>query len=67
MSDFCYQCSKDLTDFLNHKDDLAGLVTRDQSKSGMYAEALCERCGPTFVDSEGYCKSKDCLEKHGDY
>lgn len=53
MAEFCRQCSarKLGADF----GDFAGITTSEQTAQGVYAEVLCEGCGPTQVDHEGAC------------
>ena len=64
MADFCKQCSIDT--FGEDIGDLAGLMSASQAATGHLVPALCEGCGPTYVDHLGVCYSPVCLEKHGD-
>lgn len=61
MADFCKQCSEEL--FSEDFEDFKGLgeLEKDYGHS-----VLCEGCGPTLVDNNGYCITRDCLEKHGE-
>lgn len=48
MSDHCKTCLEDF-------DDLVGFTTEEDWQQGLAACVLCEGCGPTQVDPEGYC------------
>ena len=48
MSDHCRTC---IAEF----DDLVGLTTPEAFSVGLAAIALCEGCGATQVDPDGYC------------
>jgi len=63
MAEYCKQCS--IRIFGKDMGELAGLSTPEDTNNGMYAQALCEGCGPTLVDHEGSCHYIDCLHKHG--
>lgn len=58
MADFCQQCSIEIWG-KDHR-DLASLCLL-----GEFVEALCEGCGPTYVDGDGKCVNPYC-EKHGE-
>lgn len=52
MSEFCQECSVRVLGY--DARDLAGLVTEAEHRDlGLVAVALCEGCGPIFVDHEG--------------
>lgn len=53
MADFCQQCS--IETFGQDFGDLANLCTEEENKKNLYAVALCEGCGPTQVDAQGFC------------
>lgn len=53
MADFCKQCSIEV--FGADYGDYKGLQTEGQTKDGYRMSALCEDCGPTFVDHTGKC------------
>jgi hypothetical protein len=57
MADFCKQCS--IANFGEDHGDLRGLSDKLQMN------ALCEGCGPTFVDPNGKCVYEFCREYHG--
>lgn len=57
MADFCQECSNDI--FGEDFGDLKGLC-----QTGFVSMVICEGCGPTYVDSDGRCAVKDCLQKH---
>jgi hypothetical protein len=63
MAEYCKQCS--IRIFGEDTGEMAGLSTSEDTNNGMYAQALCEGCGPTLVDHEGTCRYIDCLHKHG--
>lgn len=44
--------------------EMAGLSTPEQTTEGLYSQVICEGCGPTFVDHEGNCRYRECLQKH---
>lgn len=54
MAEFCEACAAELGhpygDF------------RDIAADGEVTLVLCEGCGPTYVDHNGNCVSKDCLK-----
>lgn len=62
MADFCKQCSIEI--FGDDFRDLAGCSKLEDTARGMFAPVICEGCGPTYVDHEGKCVCRDCLEKH---
>lgn len=63
MADFCKQCSEEL--FGEDFRDLAGLLDdMEDGPDGYFAEALCEGCGPCWVDNSGTCHV-DCTLHHG--
>jgi hypothetical protein len=51
MASFCMQCSIDI--FGEDHKDLAGLVSELRYRNGFLAVALCEQCGPVYVDPSG--------------
>jgi ferredoxin len=52
MADFCKQCA----DELGFPDgDLKNLTTEEDWTDGKAMLVICEGCGPTLVDPEGYC------------
>lgn len=48
MSDHCTTCEPEF-------DDLVGITSKELFAQGFAALVLCEGCGPTQVDPEGYC------------
>jgi len=61
VAEFCKQCS--IENFgVDHK-EFAGLTTPKDWAEGYARTALCEGCGPIFVDPEGNCCG-GCLLKH---
>ena len=58
MADFCKQCSEEI--FGEDHEDLKGLC-----QPGYVYHALCEGCGPCWVDPEGTCLANNCLRQHG--
>lgn len=58
MADFCKQCSE--YHFGQDYHDLKGLSTEEDTKNGLYADAICEGCGFIQVDHEGKCVTHDC-------
>lgn len=64
MADFCKQCSIDM--FGEDYKGLAGLISEEDVKKGFLTIALCEDCGPTYVDHTGECKYKNCQKHHGE-
>jgi len=58
VADFCRQCAKEV-DPSFPGDDLAGLC-----RPGEIITALCEGCGSTYVDSEGYCVGPCSIPGH---
>lgn len=63
MADFCMQCA--IATFGEDNGDLAGLIAAHRVALGFVATAMCEGCGPTFVDHTGRCVNKHCTYKHG--
>ena len=63
MADFCMQCAVKILGVKPEQNDLKGLSTPEDTQKGLYALALCEGCGPIQVNHNGFCVSKDCLEK----
>lgn len=63
MADFCKQCSIEI--FGEDFGDLANLGGEIKLEPGYYWGALCEGCGPNYVDDEGKCVSLDCAYQHG--
>lgn len=63
MAEFCRQCSLSVLgeDF----GDLSGLLSEEESRSGLCVAVLCEGCGPTCVDHEGRCLGGCLTEEHG--
>ena len=59
MSDFCYQCSRDLFPPQYWGKDLAGLTTVEDLAAGYAANVLCEECGLIQVDELGRCLTHD--------
>lgn len=51
MADFCMRCSIDL--FGEDLGELARLTTPEETQRCIYAHALCEECGPIYVDHTG--------------
>ena len=62
MADFCMQCSED--HFGEDFGDMRNISKPNDTSRGLYAEVLCEGCGPIQVDHLGRCVSEDCMEKH---
>ena len=58
MADFCNQCAHD-HDF--EAGDLSGLCKPDEA-----VQALCEGCGPNYVDSAGNCLGSCLKSAHQD-
>jgi hypothetical protein len=42
-------------------------LTPEEARAGYGIPVICEGCGPTRVDHEGYCLSRDCLDPHRFY
>jgi hypothetical protein len=63
MADFCKQCS--IFDFGEDFEDLKGLLTPEQVKTGLVVRVICEGCGPTYVNNDGECVYHGCIHKHG--
>ena len=63
MADFCKQCSEEL--FGEDFKDLAGLGDGSKLEEGFGWQALCEGCGPTYVNDDGECITPYC-PKHGE-
>ncbi len=63
MADFCKQCSEEM--FNQDYGDLAGLGDGRELKPGYGWQALCEGCGPTYVDDSGRCINPHCIKGHG--
>lgn len=61
MADYCANCSREL--FGEDHGDLRGLVTEDEWDHGYCAVALCEGCGPTWVDPQGNCVRPWCFSQ----
>lgn len=61
MADFCADCSKEL--FGKDFGDLSSLVTQEDWDHGYCAIALCEGCGPTWVDPQGNCVRLWCFSQ----
>lgn len=59
MAGFCKQCS--LRELEHDSKSLADLCPKYHT-----AQAVCELCGPTFVDHNGVCVYHDCFDRHGD-
>lgn len=62
MADFCTQCAYEL-DF---EPDFFGLITKEDVDKGLEIIVLCEGCGPTGVDHEGWCNG-GCKLKHEEH
>lgn len=62
MADFCKQCAIELLG--GDLGELANLSTPEHTAAGLYANVLCEGCGPIQVDHTGLCISENCPE-HG--
>lgn len=63
MAEFCKQCTDELykPGLLKKENyDFYGLTP-----ANTYLQVLCEGCGETLVDSEGFCAWPHC-SKHGD-
>ncbi len=58
MADFCMQCS--IEQFDKDYENLKGLC-----KPGEMVMAICEACGPTYVDSTGRCLGNCSDPTHG--
>lgn len=54
MSDHCTSCIPEFR-------DLVGITKPEEFAQGLAAMVLCEGCGPTQVDPEGYCLG-GCVE-----
>jgi len=52
MADFCNQCAQDHGFPIG---DLARLTKEEDWAKGMSVVVICEGCGITQVDPEGYC------------
>ena len=52
MAKFCEQCAWDLG---FPRGDARGITTEEDWIAGVAAKVLCEGCGATQVDPEGYC------------
>jgi len=61
MADFCKQCSENI--FGEDFREMAGISQEEHTKNQLYANVLCEGCGPIQVDHEGACVNDDCIEK----
>jgi len=61
MADFCNQCAGRLG---LPPGDLKGIGDIERLGQGSGWKALCEGCGPTYVDDEGNCISDWCLCHH---
>lgn len=57
MADFCKACAID--NFGDDTGDLKGLCN-----PGFFVQVICEGCGYIYVDHEGVCQMKGCLENH---
>lgn len=57
MADFCKICSINI--FGEDFGDMAGISTPEQTADERYLVALCEGCGPCFVDHKGICITHD--------
>jgi hypothetical protein len=60
MADFCRQCAKDLWNDPEAIGDLEGISSSEETKKGLFANVICEGCGYTVVDHEGYCRWLHC-------
>lgn len=58
MADFCQQCS--VAHFGKDYENFKGISKPEDTAKGLFADALCEGCGPTQVDHEGKCVVPDC-------
>lgn len=58
MADFCQACSIEI--FRMDCRDLADLLSEEEAAQGKVAAALCEGCGPTWVDRDGRCVAVNC-------
>lgn len=65
MSDFCKQCSIEI--FGDDFRDMANITTKDDIKKGLYANVLCEHCGPIQIDLDGQCITVGCYENHNQH
>ena len=61
MADFCKQCAKTLNFPPTRATDMADLCA-----DGEIVQALCEECGPCFVDSTGICRGHCDVKGHWD-
>ena len=52
MAEFCNQCARSLD---MDRGDFKGLTSEKDWKEGKAARVLCEGCGETQVDPDGYC------------
>lgn len=64
MADFCKQCS--IKNFNEDFRNLHNLGGERVLPEGMGWPVVCEGCGPTYVNDEGECISKHCLEEHAE-
>lgn len=55
MADFCKECHAYMFGNDMGENDMAGITTPEDTANGLYANVLCEGCGPTQVDHEGRC------------
>lgn len=62
MAEFCLQCS--LAHFGEDTRDFACISSPSDTEKGLFAQVLCEGCGPTLVDDTGNCVSASCHECH---
>jgi hypothetical protein len=69
MADFCRQCTTEagLPGTLPAGDFFPVKLTPEEARAGYGIPVICEGCGPTRVDHEGYCLSRDCLDPHRFY
>ena len=67
MADFCNQCAAEINGVSRPfgEGDLADLISKEESRAGNAAVAICEGCGITAVDYLGNCVDVGCLKQHG--
>lgn len=59
MADYCWQCCEEHLGVPGERNDFATVL-----RPGELVGALCEGCGPVWVDNEGRCVDNKCPQ-HG--